>query len=92
MPRFLIEFRHTDDHAGCVRALDAVVNYGSHLVTHAEFGCGDGEHAGWMILEIDDRDQALQVIPPQFRSDAKIVMLRKWTPEEIEKMVKQLES
>jgi len=50
MPRFLIEIRHSDEYEACVRAFDAIVNFGSHLVTNAEFGCEDGEHAVWLIF------------------------------------------
>ena len=68
MPRFLIEIRHSTEHEGCVRSLDAIVNHGSHLVTQAEFGCEDGVHAGWLIVEMDSRDDALRVVPPQYRA------------------------
>ena len=92
MPRFLIEIQHADDFEGCVKALDAIVNFGSHLVTNAEFGCEDGEHCGWLIVEVDTRAEALQMIPPQLRDGARIVQLKKWSREEIEAMTKQLEA
>ena len=92
MPRFLIEIRHSDEYEGCVKALDAIVNFGSHLVTNAEFGCEDGEHAGWLIVEVDTRAEALQMIPPKLRDGARIVQLRKWTRAEIEAMMKELEA
>ena len=92
MPRFLIEIRHSDEYEGCVKALDAIVNFGSHLVTNAEFGCEDGEHAGWLIVELDTRAEALQMIPPKLRDGARIVQLRKWTRAEIEAMMKELEA
>jgi hypothetical protein len=92
MPRFLIEIRHSDDYEGCVKALDAIVQFGSHLVTNAEFGCEDGEHCGWLIVEVDTRAQALQMIPPQLQAGARIIQLRSWTRAEIEEMVKGLEA
>ncbi len=92
MARYLIEVRHSNDHDGCVRALDAISRHGSHLVTHADFGCGDGVHTGWLAVEVDDADEARQMIPPQYRNDASVVRLRKWTREEIEDMMKKLES
>jgi hypothetical protein len=92
MPRFLIEIRHSDEYEGCVKALDAIVNFGSHLVTNAEFGCEDGEHAGWLIVELDTRAEALPMIPPKLRDGARIVQLRKWTRAEIEAMMKELEA
>ena len=92
MPRFLIEIRHSTEHEGCVRSLDAIVNHGSHLVTQAEFGCEDGVHAGWLTVDVDSRDEALRIVPPQYRVDASVVRLRKWTKEEIKAMLQELES
>ncbi len=91
MPRFLIEIRHSDEHEGCVRSLDAIMKHGSHLVTNADFGCEDGVHAGWLIAELDSHDEARQLVPPQYRGDARVVQLRKWTQEQITDMLKQLE-
>ena len=91
MPRFLIEIRHSDDYEGCLRALDAIMKHGSHLVTKAAFGCEDGAHSGWLIADLDSRDQAMQIVPPQFRSDAQIVQLRRWTREQIETKMKELQ-
>ena len=92
MARFLIEIQHADDFEGCVKALDAIVNFGSHLVTNAEFGCEDGEHCGWLIVEVDTRAEALQMIPPKLRDGARIVQLKKWSRAEIEAMMKELEA
>ena len=92
MPRFLIEIKHSDDYEGCVKALDALVSHGSHLVTNAEFGCDDGEHCGWLIVEVDSRAQALQMIPPQLQAGARIIQLKTWTRAEIEEMVKGLDA
>ena len=92
MPRFLIEIRHADEPEGCIKTLDAIVKYGSHLVTNADFGCTDGVHTGWLIVEVDSHEEARQIVPPQFRGDCRIVQLKKWTREEIAEMVKSLES
>jgi hypothetical protein len=92
MPRFLIETQHGDDHEGCVRSLDAITTYGSHLVTHTEFGCEDGVHFGWLIVDVDSHEEAKQLVPPQYRSRARIVRLRKWSKEQIEEMVRGLEA
>ena len=51
-----------------------------------------GEHAGWLIVDLDTRAEALQMIPPQLRAGARIVQLKKWTRAEIEAMMKELEA
>jgi len=92
MARYLIEIQHSDDHDGCVKALGALMDYGSHLVTHAEFGCEDGVHCGWLIVDVDNQDDAQQMVPPQYRADARVVRLRNWSLEQIKTMVKELKA
>ena len=88
MPRFLIEIRHSGQRDHCAKSLHALMEYGSHLVTHAEFGCDDGVHAGWLIVDVDNRDEAMHLVPPEFRADARVIRLRKWTREQIEALMK----
>jgi hypothetical protein len=91
MPRFLIEVPHEDEHAACIKALDALEKYGSHFVTRADFGCEDGVHSGWLVVDLDNRAEALQIVPPQFRRDARVVQLSQYTREKIVAMMKELE-
>ncbi len=92
MARFLIETRHVSEHDGCVRALDAITKYGSHYATHAEFGCEVGEHAGWLIVDVDDLETARQMVPPQYRDGSRVVPLRRFTRDQIVEMLNGLES
>jgi len=90
MPKYLIEIRHEDDYEGCIRALDALMTHGSHLVSHADFGCQDGVHCGWLVVDVADRSEAQLIIPPQLRDGARVIQLRRWMPDEIAEMVKSL--
>ena len=92
MPRYLIELCHSSEYEGCVRALDAIMQYGSHIITNAEWGCEDGVHTGWLIADLDSREEALQLVPPQYRADTRIIQLRTWSRAEIEEMKEELES
>ena len=87
MARFMIEIQHSAERVGCIRSLEAILKYGAHLITQADFGCTDGAHTGWFVVDVDSREEALRLVPPPFRSDARIVELRKWTKQEIEAMV-----
>lgn len=89
MPSFLIEVNHPAELKACVRALHALEQSGSHFVTHADFGCADGVHAGWLTVDVEDRNMAERIIPPEFRADARIVELRKFTREEIQNMMRE---
>ena len=91
MTRFLIELTHEKEHVACVRALRAIEQYGSHFVTHADWGCEAGIHSGWLIVELDSRDEALLMVPPEFRREARIVELNQFTPEQIASLASQTE-
>ena len=90
MPRYLIEVKHGDEYVACVKALHAIESYGSHFFTHADWGCGDGVHCCWIIAELENRDEALLMVHPEFRNDTRIVELTRYTREQIAKMVARL--
>jgi hypothetical protein len=90
MPKYLIEIQHPDDAEGCIRALEALSTLGSHLVSNADFGCEDGVHCGWLVVEVGDRREAELIVPPPLRADARVIQLRRWSPEEIAAMAKDL--
>jgi len=89
--RYLIELSHNNEHEACVRALQAVERFGSHLVTHLDWGCRSGVHAGWLIADLDSRAEADQMVPPELRQDARIVELTRFTRDEIAAMVGRLD-
>jgi hypothetical protein len=40
-----------------------------------------------MIVETADREEAKCIVPPPLRSEAKVVMLSRFTMEEVDKMI-----
>ena len=89
MPRFLIEVSHPAEELACARVVHVFLNTGSHFLTQADWGCLDGVHSAWFIVEADNKAEARLVVPPAFRSQAKIVGLNKFTMEEIENILSQ---
>jgi len=87
MPRFLIEVPHPEEELACARVVHVFLNTGSHFLTQADWGCMDGEHSAWFIVEADSKVEARLVVPPAFRSQAKITGLNKFTMEEIENLI-----
>jgi nicotinate-nucleotide pyrophosphorylase len=87
MSRFLVELSHESDGQTCARFVKLVLTSGSHFLTNADWGCKDGEHKAWIMVEVDTRDEARNVIPPQFRAQAKIVQLNAFTPKDVEGML-----
>ena len=89
MTRFLIEVPHEGTKEACERAVQYFLMTGSHFMTNADWGCDDGEHKAWFILEIESKDAARSILPPEFRKDAKIVSLKKFTLSDIPKTISQ---
>jgi hypothetical protein len=86
MTRFLIEVPHEADMTACMRAVEIFLNTGSHFLSNADWGCLDGEHKAWIILEADDKEEARLVVPPAYRRQARIVALNKFTLEDIDEL------
>ena len=91
MARFLIEVPHEAEKLACTRAVQALLSRGSHYVTNADFGCMDGEHKGWLIVEMESREEARFIVPPVYRANAKIVRLNKFTLEELDELLRHHE-
>jgi hypothetical protein len=88
MARFFIEVPHEAEPGACIRAVKAFLNTGSHFLANADWGCYDGDHRAWIILELENKREALSVVPPGFKENAKIVQLNKFTLQDLEKMTK----
>ena len=87
MPRFLIEVPHEGTFQGCARAIELFLKTGSHFLTHADWGCKDGVHKAWMTVELDSRDEALGIVPTQYRADARVVELTGFTTSDLGRML-----
>jgi len=83
MARFLIEVPHPEEERACARVVQIFLSTGSHFLTLADWGCMDGAHSAWVIIEAENKEQARLVLPPPFRSEAKITGLNKFNMEQI---------
>lgn len=89
MPRFLIEVPHEAQERECALAVKILLSTGSHYLTHADFGCLDGEHKAWIIIEADSKDDARFIVPSIFRPRARIIQLNKFSLGEIEALLER---
>ena len=89
MARFLIEVPHNAEKSECERVVRIFLNTGSHFLTNADWGCYDGEHKAWVILESENKEEARFVLPPAFRPQAKIVQLDKFEMDKVDEINKQ---
>lgn len=79
MARFLIEVPHAANSVACGQAVQIFMHTGSHFMTHADFGCADGEHKGWLTVDVETREEALRILPPALRARARVVRLSKFS-------------
>ncbi|HXH49257.1 MAG TPA: hypothetical protein VNM47_07910 [Terriglobia bacterium] len=88
MPKFLIEIPHSEEHVACARVVQFFLKTGSHFLTHADWGCKDGEHKAWIIADVADKNEAFHIVPPPYRSEAKVTQLNSFTMYEIEEILR----
>ena len=83
MQRFLVEVPHSPETLACARVVQVFLNTGSHFLTHADWGCLDGVHRAWFVVDADSKEEARNVVPPPYRADATIVGLNKFSIDQI---------
>jgi hypothetical protein len=87
MARFLIEIPHEEEIVACARVVQVFLTTGSHVLSNADWGCMDGEHCAWLIVDVDSKAEARSMLPPAFRDQAKIIGLNKFSMEEIDNII-----
>ena len=89
MPKFLIEVPHEAETLACARVAKIFLESGSHFLTHAEWSCLDGVHSAWMVVEVGSKQEALGIVPPMFRHEAKILRVTEFRLEDVEKTIRK---
>jgi hypothetical protein len=85
MAKFLIEVEHGAEKNACMEAIQVFLQTGSHFLTHAEWGCVDGEHKAWIMVDVPTKDDARYIVPPRFRSIAKITQITQFSSQDFSK-------
>jgi hypothetical protein len=89
MARFLIEVPHAPGAADCLRAIEIFLRTGSHFLSRADWGCLDGDHKAWMIIDVDTKDEALAIVPSAYRAEARVVQLNTFTMAQVAELRSQ---
>jgi hypothetical protein len=87
MSRFLIQVPHPPDTVACVDVVQLFLRSGSHFLTNADWGCKDGDHSAWFIAEVDNKADALAIVPPALRRGARVVGLNRFTLQELDEIM-----
>jgi hypothetical protein len=88
MSKYLVEVLHRADKIECLRTVEIFLRTGSHFLTNAEWGCLDGDHKAWFFMDVNSKDEALRIVPPAYRKDAKITQLNKFNLKDVEELLK----
>ena len=88
MPRFLIEVSHENNKNSCDLAVNIFKSTGSHFLTNADFGCEDGVHNAWINVEVKSKSEALLIVPPPFRDKTKVIRVKKFAFEKVDKTLR----
>lgn len=87
MTKYMVEVPHEAKKEACREAVRIFKETGNHFMTNADWGCMDGEHKAWLLLNMDSKEHVRNILPPAFRNSAKIVELVKFETEDLEKNV-----
>jgi len=82
MKKFMIEVPHGATKADCEHAINAFKESGSEFLTEADWGCMDGVHKAWFMVDVNDRSEALNYVPSSYKDKSTVVELMKLASEE----------
>jgi hypothetical protein len=85
----MIEVPHKDDKIECAKAIQVFLQTGSHFLVNANWGCLDGEHKAWIILDADNKEDVLSILPLSVRPQAKITRLTKFSMDDVDAVLGQ---
>jgi len=84
MARYLLTCPHTPE--DCVPDIDSVLGHSKELLARFDWGCKDGEHTGWVLVEAGNEATARMMLPVALRTKAHVRMVNKFTPEDMAQM------
>lgn len=79
MPRFIVISSHTAE--DCRMALKHFREHHAGFLSHYEWGCYDNDHTAYLMLEANNHEEALNTVPPLFRSKSKAIQLTTFNPK-----------
>jgi len=74
MDRFLIETPHREQ--DCMNLIQLLNAQG--YLTHFDWGCMNGVHTGWAVIEATSEAEARLAIPPLVRGEARVTKVNRF--------------
>ncbi len=78
--QFSLTIPHNADE--CNRVADAIAAMGKDELAKRNWGCRNGNHRGYGIVESENEEEAIRVLPEWLRGKARAVKVNKFTTEE----------
>ena len=78
---YLVHEQHTPEQ--CLRVIDEVATESPELLDAAWWGCGEGVHKSWAILEARNEREVLNKLPEIIHENVTIVEVGQFTAEQI---------
>ena len=79
--RYLVIAPH--DAAECMKALDETKDMAPGALGKWDFGCEDGDHTGYLVVNASSSEEALKNVPADLREKAKAIKVHKFTAAEL---------
>jgi len=86
MDRYLVISHHTAE--DCRMAVKHFLKYHANYMTHFDWGCKDGVHDAFAIIEADSHEMAKMSVPPLLRDKATVIRLVQFRPEQFPELTK----
>ncbi len=81
MDHYLVIAPHQPE--DCVDVLDDLNMKNRELLKKIEWGCTDGDHTGYLLVDASSKDAAIKKLPEKEQSKAKAIKMAKFTPQQI---------
>lgn len=81
MLRYIVESPHTKEE--CLRALDEILAKSSETLNKFEWGCAEGIHTGYALIEAENEAKVRGMLPSFLSEKARVINVAKFTPEQI---------
>ena len=87
MAKYLVEVSHSPDKIECLHTIQIFLSSGSHFLTHADWDCLDREHNAWFIIDVNRKEEALQIVPSYYKRNTKITELSRFILQEVDNLL-----
>jgi len=81
MAKYMVTAKHEPEE--CLRALDEILAKGPDILDKFVYGCKEGDHTGYAIVDVKNLSEALSLVPDFLQESACIARVDTVTPAEI---------